>query len=67
MAKGLEIAERRLGLQQLCLRLGVPEIVLHAWRLGDIEMPNEKFLLLVDLLGELDPQWSNALAPAATA
>ncbi len=26
-------------------------------------MPPQKFLLLVDLLTELDPQWSNAVAP----
>jgi CheY-like chemotaxis protein len=64
VAKALEIAERRLGLQQLCLRLGVPEVVMHAWRLGDIEIPNEKFFLLVDLLTGLDPHWSNALVPA---
>jgi hypothetical protein len=62
IARALEIAERHLGLQQLCVRLGVPEIVVQAWRVGDVEMPNAKFLLLVDLLTELDPQWSSAPA-----
>jgi len=61
--RALDIAEKHLGLQELCARLDVHEISVHSWRFGHADMPPQKFLLLVDLLTELDPQWSNAVAP----
>jgi CheY-like chemotaxis protein len=64
--RALDIAEKHLGLQELCARLGAHETSVHSWRFGHAEMPHQKFLLLVDLLTELDPKWSDALAPAAT-
>lgn len=67
VARALQIAEKRLGLQELCARLGVPAMVVQAWRFGHVEMPNDKFLLLVDLLTALDPQWSDGAMPAARA
>jgi len=63
--RALDIAEKHLGLQELCARLGVHEMSVHSWRFGHADMPHQKFLLLVDLLTELDPQWSNAVAPIA--
>lgn len=55
--RGLEIAQKRLGIEALCSRLGVPESSIGAWRFGHADMPEEKFLRLVDLLAELDPDW----------
>lgn len=55
--RGLEIAEKRLGIEALCARLGAPETSIRGWRLGHADMPEEKFLRLVDLLAELDPEW----------
>lgn len=55
--RGLEIAEKCLGIEALCSRLGATESSVRGWRFGHADMPEPKFLLLVDLLAELDPQW----------
>lgn len=57
IAKGLEIAEQKLGMTQLSVRLGSPAGTINAWRLGHTAMPEQKFRLLVDLLLEIDPGW----------
>jgi len=57
IAKGLEIAERKLGMTELSVRLGSPVGTINAWRLGHSVMPDQKFRLLVDLLLEIDPSW----------
>jgi hypothetical protein len=62
ITKGLEIAEKHLGLPELSRRLGVHETTVHAWRLGHATMPEHTFLRLVDILTELDPDWT-AKAP----
>jgi hypothetical protein len=59
IAQGLEIAEKRLGIAELSVRLGSPVSSIHAWKLGHASMPENKFLLLVDLLTEIDPHWSD--------
>jgi CheY-like chemotaxis protein len=65
VSRGLDIAEKYLGLHSLCEKLGAPEMLIRAWRFGHAEMPHGKFMLLVDVLTELDPNWSNdALRPA---
>lgn len=65
VSRGLDIAERHLGLDALCEKLGAPEMLLRAWRSGAVEMPHAKFMLLVDLLTGMVPNWSNeALRPA---
>ena len=56
--KGIEIAQSRLGIDELCTRLAAPETLLRAWQLGHIAMPEAKFLRLVDILTELDPKWT---------
>ena len=58
--RGLELAEKRLGIDELSQRLAAPATEIRAWRFGHAEMPHEKFLRLVDLLLELDPAWFNA-------
>jgi len=53
--RGLEIAEKHLGIDELCKRLGATAASVQAWRTGQEEMPDALFLELVDLLIELDP------------
>jgi len=55
--KGLQIAESRLGMEELSRRLGAPDTLVRAWRMGHVTMPQRKFLALVDILTELDPSW----------
>jgi hypothetical protein len=59
ISKGLEIAEKHLGMDLLCERLGVAATTILAWRLGHATMPEYKFLRLVDILTELDPHWTD--------
>ena len=54
----LDVAERYLGMEELCRRLVVPEATIRAWRAGHATMPEYKFLRLVDVLTELDPSWT---------
>jgi CheY-like chemotaxis protein len=56
--KGLELAEKRLGMEELSARLGVPAELIRAWRLGHAEMPHQAFLRLVDVVSALDPGWT---------
>ena len=55
--RALAVAEKYLGIEELCRRLVVPETTIRAWRLGHATMPEYKFLRLVDILTELDPDW----------
>ena len=58
ITKGIEIAEGDLGIEELCRRIGAPQTLVRAWQLGHARMPECKFLRLVDILTELDPQWT---------
>jgi hypothetical protein len=58
IARALEIAEKRLGMTELSVRLGSPASSIEAWRVGHATMPEYKFLRLVDILTELDPSWN---------
>jgi hypothetical protein len=58
ITRALDVAEKRLGIQELCHRLAVPETTVRAWQLGHATMPEYKFLRLVDILTELDPSWT---------
>ena len=62
ISKGLEVAEKHLGIEELCRRLGGPDST-KAWRFGHATMPDHKFLLLVDILTELDPNWTDKAKP----
>jgi hypothetical protein len=57
IARALDVAEKHLGIEELCHRLVVPEAEIRAWRFGHAAMPEYKFLRLVDILTELDPSW----------
>ena len=58
IGRALEVAERRLGAAELCLKLGVDESTLQLWRLGRAPMPQTDFLRLIDILTGLDVAWS---------
>ena len=60
--KGLEIAEKHLGMEALSARLGAPAAAIAAWRFGHDAMPQEQFLKLVDILSALDPKWTEKAA-----
>jgi hypothetical protein len=55
--RALEVAEKHLGIEELSKRLGVPPMEIQLWRSGHAEVPDGKFLLLVDLLIDLEPKW----------
>jgi hypothetical protein len=59
VTKALEIAEKRLGRDELVRRLGAPDSTIKAWRFGHATMPEYKFLRLVDILTDLDPNWQD--------
>jgi hypothetical protein len=61
--RGLEMAEQRLGMGELCKRLDSPSSSIEAWRLGHTTMPDGKFLLLVEVLMQIDPHWTNQNSP----
>ena len=63
ITKGLDIAERHIGIEELSRRLAVPETTIRAWRFGHVTMPDAKFLQLVDILVTLDPRWMDGLKP----
>jgi hypothetical protein len=56
-ARALDVAEKHLGIEELCRRLDVIDTAIQAWRLGHAEVPDQKFLQLVDILTQLDPSW----------
>ena len=55
--RALEMAERRLSIEELSKRLNALDSTVRAWRDGVAVMPKSTFLLLVDVLTELDPSW----------
>ena len=58
ISKGLEIAEKHIGIVELAKRLHTVPSIIHAWRLGHDNMPEYKFLALVDILAGLEPGWT---------
>jgi hypothetical protein len=59
ISKGLEIAENHLGIEELANRLHTVPSIIHAWLRGHATMPEYKFLRLVDILNELEPDWTD--------
>jgi hypothetical protein len=59
VSRGLDIAQRHLGIAELSRLLGSPASTINAWRSGKSAMPRNKFLLLVDLLMQIDPKWKS--------
>ena len=67
VVRALEVAEKRLGLEELSRRLGAPEATLKAWRVGLTTMPQQDFMRLVDLLTELPVAWDEWNPPGSSA
>jgi hypothetical protein len=44
-------------LDELSRRLGTSPATVGAWRSGDVHMPDHEFIVLVDLLGDIEPVW----------
>ena len=63
VSKGLEIAEKHLGIVELAKRLHTVPSIIYAWRLGHDTMPEYKFLALADILSALDPDWTEGAQP----
>jgi len=57
--KALELAENRLGIDELSRRLGAPETTIRDWRMGFATMPERKWFKLVDIVMDLQPGWDN--------
>jgi hypothetical protein len=50
----LRRAARTMGIGQLAVRLRVTEDVIRGWMAGYLEIPDRKFLLLIDVLDTED-------------
>jgi len=57
VTRALQRAEKILGMGELARRLKATENSVMAWRDGHASMPERKFLVLVDLLDEIDASW----------
>ena len=55
--RALEVAEKRLGMEELAQRLDASQSAITAWRFGHATMPEHKFLKLVDILTDLAIAW----------
>jgi hypothetical protein len=58
ISRALEVLEKKLGREELCIRINAPEALIRAWQFGHASMPEHKFLRLVDILTELDATWT---------
>jgi hypothetical protein len=56
--RALQVAEKRVGMANLVKVLRATEDTIRGWRDGLASMPQRKFLVLVDLLTELDLEWT---------
>ena len=55
--RALDVAEKRLGMDELSRRLEAPDTMIRAWRFGHATIPEAEFLKLVDILTELAVSW----------
>lgn len=58
VTRGLELAEARVGLEELCKRLDCVPTEIDAWKNGAVEMSDKKFLELIDMLNDLAIAWA---------
>lgn len=62
--RALAVAEKRLGIDELCRRLEVPETTVREWQSGMTEMPDKDFLRLVDIVTDVEPEfWTRRPKP----
>lgn len=57
VSRAIDVAEKRLGMDELAQKLVAPPTAIEAWRSGHPSMPEAKFLKLVDILTDLSIQW----------
>jgi transcriptional regulator with XRE-family HTH domain len=55
--RALAVAEKRLGIEELCQRLGIAETVIRSWQIGVTEMPDKDFLRLIDIITDVEPDF----------
>ena len=55
--RALAVTEKRLGIDELSQRLGVPETVIRSWQIGVTEMPDKDFLRLIDIITDVEPDF----------
>lgn len=55
--RAIEVAESKIGMEDLARRLGAPESIVRAWRDGRESMPPRKYVLLIDVMADVDPGW----------
>ena len=55
--RALDVAEKRLGIDELSRLLEAPDTMIRAWRFGHATIPEAKFLKLVDILTDLAISW----------
>ena len=62
--RAIAVVEKRLGIDELCNRLGAPETTVRAWQTGAVDMPTKDFLRLIDIVTELEPEfWARKPKP----
>ena len=55
--RAIENAEAKVGMEELARRLKAPASTVRAWRDGHLAIPQAKFVLLIDMMATIDPQW----------
>jgi hypothetical protein len=50
-------AEAKIGMEELVRRLKAPESTVRAWRDGHGAIPQKKFVLLIEVMTDVDPHW----------
>ena len=65
--RALGVAQRHLGHEELARRLQASPALIHDWTMGAVDIPEASFLLLVDILAELEPGLSREVRQSAAA
>ena len=55
--RAIEAAESKLSMEELARRLKAPESTVRAWRDGHAPIPQQKFVALIDVMIEVNPDW----------
>ena len=63
VTKALQVAEVKLGIEELSRQLGVPAEQIRGWRMGRGTIPERKWFKLVDILMNVDPNWDEMTKP----
>ena len=61
--KALQVAEVKLGMEELSRRINAPAEQIRGWRMGRATMPERKWFMLIDILLDVDPNWDEMTKP----